>query len=281
MDIAHRVDEVRAQVAAWRDAGERVGLVPTMGALHAGHLSLIQVARRAGAGRVVVSIFVNPTQFGPGEDLAAYPRDLDGDLDKLAAAGADLVFTPSAAEVYPPGAETYVMLEQLPRSLCGRSRPAHFQGVATVVTCLLNIVGPDLAVFGEKDFQQLRIIQRLVADLFIPVRIVGAPIVREPDGLAMSSRNAYLGPDDRARAVCLSRALRRAVDAVAGGETDVGVLRRAMTAVCEAAGGRVDYAQVVDAQTLAPLDRVDRPARALLAVVVGPARLIDNCALGV
>lgn len=270
---------VRAQSREWRAAGLTVGFVPTMGALHAGHLSLVARAREAGADRVVASIFVNPTQFGPTEDLAAYPRDAAGDASKLEGAGVNLLFTPAVETIYPPGSETFVTLERLPHHLCGASRPTHFRGVATVVTLLFNIVEPDVAVFGEKDFQQLQLLRKLVRDLHFPIRVVGAPIVREPDGLAMSSRNAYLGPDERRRARCLSEALALAEARLAAGVGSTAALTAAMASHCAAAGGDVDYAAIVDEETLEPLTAVDRPARAALAVRIGPARLIDNRAL--
>ena len=269
-------EAVRRQQRAWRRQGLRVGFVPTMGALHDGHLRLVEVAREAGADRVVVSIFVNPTQFGPSEDLAAYPRDHEGDAHKLAARGVDLLFLPERQTIYPPGAETWVTLERLPHRWCGASRPDHFRGVATVVSLLLHITEPDIAVFGEKDYQQLQVIRRMVRDLHMGVEIVGAPTVREPDGLAMSSRNAYLGPEDRARARSLSQALGRAQALVDGGERCAAALLGEMRAICESAGGCVDYLAVVDPDTLEPLAQLDGPARALLAVQVGPARLIDN-----
>src|SRR5512146_326278 len=199
---ARTVKDLRAQVAKWRQAGENVALVPTMGALHAGHLSLIAVAK-AHAKRIVASIFVNPTQFGPKEDFKRYPRDEAGDLAKLAQAGVDLVFIPNAAEMYPPGFSTKVSLPSLTEDLCGAARPNHFEGVATVVTKLLLQCAPDVAVFGEKDYQQLLVIRRLVRDLNIPVEIVGGPIVREEDGLALSSRNVYLSPEQRKTAPLL------------------------------------------------------------------------------
>jgi pantoate--beta-alanine ligase len=277
MQIVRTVPEVRAAVRAARAAGQRVGFVPTMGALHDGHLSLVTLARERGAAFVVVSVFVNPTQFGPNEDFAAYPRDLDGDADKLRSVRADVVFFPDVETIYPPGAETRVSLDAIPKHLCGLDRPHHFGGVATVVTGLLNIVQPDLAVFGEKDFQQLQVIRRLVRDLHLPVEIVGAPISREADGLAMSSRNAYLSPDERRRALALSTALSGARAAADAGVRDLRQLEAAMREVCEASGGQVDYAAVVDPDTLDPATSL--PARALVAVRFGRTRLIDNTEL--
>ncbi len=280
MIITSSVDGVRQEVRRLQREGARVGFVPTMGALHAGHLTLVEEARRAGATRVVASVFVNPTQFGPGEDLDAYPRDPEGDAEKLRSVGTDVLFLPPVAVMYPPGAETRVTLERLPQHLCGLSRPHHFGGVATVVTGLLNVVGPDLAVFGEKDFQQLQVVRRLVRDLHMPVQVVGGPIVREADGLAMSSRNAYLSPSERARAVCLHQALTDAAEAVAAGERGAAALEAAMRSRCAAAGGEVEYAVVVDPDTLDALSEVGPSgARALLAVRFGRTRLIDNAPL--
>lgn len=269
-------DSVRRHSRAWRVDGECVGFVPTMGALHPGHLSLVRAAREAGATRVVVSIFVNPTQFGQGEDLAAYPRDLASDAEKLRAEGVDLLFLPEADVIYGPGAQTWVSLDHLPSRLCGLSRPAHFRGVSTVVTVLLNIVQPNLAVFGQKDYQQLQVIRRMVLDLHMPVRIVGAPIIREPDGLAMSSRNIYLSADERKRALCLRRALDGAQAAVDAGERSAAVLLKGMRRTCSDVGGDVDYVALVDPETLEDVSWIDGPIRALLAVQIGPARLIDN-----
>lgn len=279
MRIDYTVETVRAASRAWRREGLRVGFVPTMGALHAGHLSLVDAARSAGADRVVVSIFVNPTQFGPGEDLGAYPRDPDGDAARLRRLGVDLLFEPDAATIYPPGSETSVSLGRLPRHLCGRSRPVHFGGVATVVALLFNIVEPDLAVFGQKDYQQLQVIRRLVSDLHFAIEIVGAPIAREANGLAMSSRNAYLSADERARAGCLYRALTWARDQVGAGEKAAERLRAGMRRICEEAGGVVDYIHIVNPETLDDVEQLDAPARGVLAVQMGRARLIDNLGL--
>jgi pantoate--beta-alanine ligase len=253
-----------------------------MGALHAGHARLIEEARRA-AGFVVVSIFVNPTQFGPAEDFSRYPRTPEADAALGAQAGADLIFAPTVAEMYPrgPGA-TFVEVPGLSDVLEGASRPGHFRGVATVVLKLLQIVGPDLAAFGQKDYQQLRVIRRLVAELDVPVAILGVPTVREADGLALSSRNRYLDADDRRAAAVLSEALRRAEAAVAGGERAADRVRQVLRQTIESeARARLEYAEVADAETLEPLAEVGpgRRAVALLAVRVGPARLIDNALL--
>jgi pantoate--beta-alanine ligase len=269
------VKDLRAELTKWRKAGETVALVPTMGALHGGHLSLIAVAK-ANADRVVASIFVNPTQFGPREDFAHYPRDEAGDIEKLAAAGADLVFIPGLAEMYPPGFATRVSLPSLTEDLCGAARPNHFEGVATVVTKLLLQSTPDVAVFGEKDYQQLLMIRRLVRDLDIPVRIVSAPIMREEDGLAFSSRNGYLSPPERKAAPILYQVLSEVAAGLADGQGCDAVAGTARFKL-EAKGFRVDYVAIRDPETLAPLfGPIKGPARVLGAVYLGKTRLIDN-----
>lgn len=280
MEICRSIGSVRSLSRAWKRDGFGVAFVPTMGALHEGHTSLVRLARHHGD-RVVVSIFVNPTQFGPGEDFARYPRDEEADLAACDAAGADAAFLPPVAAMYPPGSSTSVSVEgTLTAGLCGASRPGHFRGVATVVCKLLHIVEPDAAVFGQKDAQQLAVIRRMVRDLDIPTEIVSAPIVREPDGLAMSSRNAFLSPEERAQAVVLNRALREAEARVAGGVTAPGTLREVLVhAIAGAPLARLDYAEVVDAETLWPLETLDRPALAALAVRFGKTRLIDNAPL--
>jgi pantoate--beta-alanine ligase len=277
LSAVRTVAELRAQVAAWKAAGERVGLVPTMGALHDGHLSLVRLARTKAA-RVVASIFVNPTQFGPGEDFEAYPRDEARDAGLLAEAGCSLLYAPSAAEVYPEGFATTVSVARLTEVLDGLARPGHFAGVATVVSKLLNQCQPDLAVFGEKDFQQLQVIRRLVRDLDIPVEIVGGPTARADDGLALSSRNAYLTPQERAVAPTLHRVLSEAANAVRNG-VSVAEAEAAAVAALRAAGfSRVDYVEVRRPDDLARLGpgRISEPARILAAAVLGRARLIDN-----
>ncbi|SDN34166.1 pantoate--beta-alanine ligase [Methylobacterium phyllostachyos] len=268
---------LRHCVTTWRAAGERVVLVPTMGALHAGHLALIAEARRIGQ-RAVASIFVNPTQFGPNEDFARYPRDLEADLALLREAGAAAAWTPSVETMYPPGFATRIEVAGLSEGLCGPFRPGHFAGVATVVTKLLNQVCPDVALFGEKDFQQLRVIQQAVSDLDIPVEIRGVPTLREPDGLALSSRNRYLSPEERAVAPKLHAVLS---DIAAASRNGTGVAGRiaAGRAALEVAGFRVQYLTVCDARTLAPVERVDGPARVLAAAFLGRTRLIDNLAV--
>ena len=268
------VGDLRAELAKWRKAGETIALVPTMGALHQGHLSLVALAKEK-AGRVVVSIFVNPIQFGPREDFHLYPRDESGDLAKLAAAGADLVFIPELAEMYPPGFSTRVNVGDLTEDLCGAARPNHFDGVATVVSKLLLQCAPDLAIFGEKDYQQLLVIKRMVRDLNIPVEIVGGPIVRERDGLALSSRNAYLSPAERKIAPLLHQTIAQvAADLAKGrGADDAAEAGRFKL---EATGFRVNYVAVRDPETLKPLHGPVKQARVLAAAYLGKTRLIDN-----
>jgi pantoate--beta-alanine ligase len=269
------VKDLRAQVAKWRQAGEPIALVPTMGALHAGHLSLIAVAKDH-AKHVVASIFVNPAQFGPKEDFKRYPRDEAGDVEKLAEAGVELVFIPDTTEIYPAGFATKVSLPSLTEDLCGAARPNHFDGVATVVTKLLLQCAPDVAVFGEKDYQQLLVIKQLVRDLNIPVQIVAGPIVREPDGLALSSRNGYLSPAERKTAPILYQVLSEAGAALANGE-GCDAASSAGRFKLEGEGFRVDYVAIRDPETLAPLSGpISRPARVMGAVHLGTTRLIDN-----
>ncbi len=275
----------QARCLADRDAGARIALVPTMGYLHEGHASLLREARRradAGGrrGLAVASIFVNPTQFGPAEDLSRYPRDLEGDLARCAAAGIDRVLAPADPRaMFPADHETWVTVERASQGLCGASRPGHFRGVATVVAKLLNLTRPHVALFGEKDYQQLAVIRAMVRDLFLAVEIVGMPIVRDADGLALSSRNAYLSPDERARALSLSRSLFEARDAAARGDRDAEGLRRRARERLEAAGARVDYVEVVEPRSLAPVDRAEPGSVMLVAAFVGKTRLIDNVTL--
>lgn len=268
---------LRATVAAWRAEGEQVALVPTMGALHEGHLRLVAEARRR-ARRVVVSIFVNPTQFGPTEDFSRYPRDVTADLAALAGAGADAAWTPDVATMYPPGFATRIEVSGLTEGLCGPLRPGHFSGVATVVTKLLNQVQPHIALFGEKDFQQLRVIQRTVADLDLPVVIEGVPTIREADGLALSSRNRYLSADERRVAPALHEALSGIAKAARTG-VPVAPLVADGAARLAAAGFTVQYLAVCDAETLAAVETVTAPARVLVAAYLGRTRLIDNVAV--
>jgi pantoate--beta-alanine ligase len=273
-------EEARAACDAARARGERVALVPTMGALHEGHLALVEEARKH-ASFVVCSIFVNPTQFGPNEDFAQYPRDLDSDLRKLG--GASAVFAPEAAAMYPLGDETRVHVGPLAAHLCGPHRPGHFEGVATVVTKLFAIAGACTAVFGKKDYQQLAILRRVATDLFLPVNVVGYPIVREKDGLAMSSRNAYLSADERLRALALSRGLSAAARAFAAGERNAGTLRGLALGEVEPAATSMDYVTIADADALVPYDETaEIGPRAVIAIAcrIGKTRLIDNLVLG-
>jgi len=255
----------------WRREGRSIGLVPTMGALHAGHLSLVERARREND-VVVVSVFVNPIQFGPGEDFERYPRDFDRDSELLAMSGADAIYRPSVDAMYPPGATTRVRVHGVAEPLEGLARPGHFEGVATVVTKLFGAVQPDRAYFGQKDAQQVAVVKRLTRDLDLGVEIVAAPTVREPDGLALSSRNAYLGPDERKAAASLGAALRSAAEAYASGERDPAALRAKLRARLDAEPlVSVDYAEVVDPETFRPPGRL-----AVIAARLGRTRLIDN-----
>ncbi len=267
---------LRQAIAAARRAGKSIGFVPTMGALHAGHRSLIDAARAAD-GFVVVSIFVNPTQFGPKEDLTRYPRPLAHDLEMCYAAGVDLVFTPEAATMYPPGFCTFVVVNDLSEVLEGASRPGHFRGVATVVLKLFNLVQPDRTYFGQKDAQQVRIIQQMVRDLNVPVEVVVRPTVREPDGLALSSRNQYLDADQRRAAVALNEALAAAEAAIRAGERNPIVIEHTMARrIAEASGAKLNYAAAVDADTLQPVTPLRGTILLALAVRFGATRLIDN-----
>lgn len=278
-----RVIRTPGEMTAWAEAararGERIAFVPTMGALHEGHVSLLREGRRRGD-RLALSIFVNPTQFGPKEDLTRYPRDLAGDLAKAASAQTDVAYVPEVRDVYPPGYQTYVEVRDVTQGLDGASRPGHFTGVATVVCKLFNVARPHVALFGEKDFQQLAVVRRMAADLDIPVEVVGMPTVREPDGLAMSSRNAYLSPDERRRALALSRGLFAARDRAAAGERDAAALVATALAALEGSVDRLDYLELRDADTLAPVGaRLERPGVLLVAAFVGTTRLIDNVRL--
>jgi pantoate--beta-alanine ligase len=273
--IARSVGELRGTVATWRAAGERIGLVPTMGALHAGHMALVAAARRR-CRRAVASIFVNPKQFGPREDFSSYPRPEADDLAKLAEAGADLAFIPAVAEMYPEGFATTITVGGPSEGLCGAHRPGHFDGVATIVAKLLTQVAPDAAFFGEKDYQQLMVVRRMVRDLDLPVEVAGVPTVREPDGLALSSRNVYLSADERRLAPNLHRTMREAAAQIAGGAAPAPILQRTI-AELTGLGIRVEYLELRDAATLAPLaDTPAAPARLLAAVHLGRTRLIDN-----
>jgi len=263
-----------------RERRGEIALVPTMGYLHEGHASLMVEARKRAA-TVVVSIFVNPTQFGVNEDLDSYPRDLERDTRVALQAGVDVIFAPKVADMYPEGYQSYVNVEGLTDHLCGASRPGHFRGVTTVVAKLFNIVSPKVALFGKKDFQQLAVIRRMVRDLNMDLEIVGMPIVREQDGLAMSSRNAKLGPVERESSLCLSRSIAAARKAFKGGELSVAALRETAVAVIEAqSGAELDYLEFRDQDSLVPLQQADGRTLLALAVRIGAVRLIDNCILG-
>ena len=275
----HTISTVR-EMQDWADAtrtrGERIGFVPTMGYLHDGHLSLVRAAQRR-SDRTVASIFVNPLQFGASEDLSRYPRDLEGDRRRLTEVGTDVLFLPDAAAMYPEGFQTTVSVEHVTKGLCGAARPGHFRGVTTVVAKLFNMVKPHVAVFGCKDYQQLVTVRRMVADLNFDIEIVGAPIVRESDGLAMSSRNAYLSPAERAAALCLARALAAAEERVRAGETDgLRILAAARQVIAEEPLARMDYVTLADADSLEEVGTVTGPTLLALAVHLGPTRLIDN-----
>jgi pantoate--beta-alanine ligase len=279
MQICKKINETRFACREAKHHGKRLGLVPTMGALHEGHLSLVRAAK-AECDVVVVSIFVNPTQFGPSEDFAKYPRTFERDRELLEKEGVDLLFAPSVAEMYPPGAVTYVTVAGLSDKLCGKSRPGHFRGVTTVVSKLFHIVEPDVAFFGQKDAAQVAIIRRMVRDLDFPVQIIACPIVREPDGLAMSSRNAYLDAEQRRSALVLQRSLMQVQSLFERGERKATTLIEAGKQVFAGHGSvRLDYLEIVDPETLDPVDELNAPALVAVAAFVGETRLIDNTAL--
>jgi pantoate--beta-alanine ligase len=276
--VVPTIAAIRAEVARARSLGMSIALVPTMGALHEGHAALIRAAGKPSA-FVVVSVFVNPTQFGPNEDFAKYPRSLEADRQVCAEAGANAIFAPAVEEMYPEHSLTFVDVEKLGERLCGRSRPGHFRGVCTVVLKLFNIITPDVAYLGAKDYQQSRIVEQMVRDLNVPVEVRVEPTVREADGLALSSRNRYLDRDDRLAAPGIRQAL-LAIRDRAQTERNVAALETRLNRdLAAVAGARVDYASIVDAQTLQPLDRLDRPAVAAVAVFLGATRLIDNIVL--
>jgi pantoate--beta-alanine ligase len=280
MEILRTCREMQARALALRAEGRRIGLVPTMGALHEGHLSLVRIARKQ-ADVVVVSIFVNPAQFGPSEDFSRYPRDLDRDAGLCRKEGVDIVFHPDAADVYAPDHSAFVIDEKLSRGLCGASRPGHFRGVATVVMKLFNLTQPHVAVFGEKDAQQLRILRRMVRDLNAPVTVVSGPTVREPDGLAMSSRNSLLTTAERRDALCLRGALDVAVSMAAGGERNADKIKCAMKErVDRAATAKIDYIEIVDDESLESVGAIRGRVLVALAVKFSRTRLIDNTVLG-
>ncbi|AEF93058.1 Pantothenate synthetase [Desulfotomaculum nigrificans CO-1-SRB] len=279
MRLCKTIPELRSLLKAVRAEGKSIGLVPTMGYLHQGHLSLIREARQR-CDVVVVSIFVNPTQFGPQEDFARYPRDLERDAALVAEIGGDVIFAPEATEMYPPGYSTYVEVGGVSEPLCGASRPGHFRGVATVVCKLFNIVRPDIAFFGQKDFQQVLVIRRMVQDLNMDVEIVDVPIVREPDGLALSSRNVYLSPEERKAALVLSRSLNLAREQVAQGQRDISQLKELVISRIKAEPlANIDYVEILSIPDLKPLDKLQDKALLALAVKFGQTRLIDNTVL--
>lgn len=276
MKLVKTIEEVRAQVRAWRAEGLTIGFVPTMGYLHEGHESLIRRSVSEND-RTVVSDFVNPIQFGPKEDLTAYPRDIDHDSALCERAGVDLIFHPEPEEMYASDWCTFVDMNDLTKGLCGKTRPTHFRGVCTVVSKLFNIVQPDNAYFGQKDAQQLAVIRRMVRDLNMPLTIHGCPIIREADGLAKSSRNTYLNPEERQAALCLSRALNKGRAAVEAGETDAAVVRSIIVEEIQREPlARIDYVEIVDWNTLKPTDRTDGEILTAIAVYIGKTRLIDN-----
>jgi len=279
MQILTKIDEVRRELDKACQNGKKIGLVPTMGYLHEGHLSLVDTARQ-NADVVVMSIFVNPTQFGPNEDLARYPRDFARDEKLARERGVDYIFYPEVAAMYPEPYFTYIVTEQMAKVLCGVSRPIHFRGVTTIVAKLFNIIQPDVAVFGQKDAQQAIIIRQMVRDLNFPINIIVAPIVREPDGLAMSSRNVYLAPEERQQAPVIHRALVEAVRAVAQGQTNAGeIAEQIRRTILTTPLARIDYVEIVDDRTLLPVKIVAPGTFVAVAVYYGKTRLIDNISL--
>ncbi|HJQ15382.1 MAG TPA: pantoate--beta-alanine ligase [Allosphingosinicella sp.] len=278
MQIVRDTDALRRAVAGLRADGGRIALVPTMGALHAGHMALVAAARRV-SGHVVASIFVNPTQFGPSEDLASYPRREAEDAAMLEAQGCAILWAPDAATMYPEGFSTSIRVAGVSEGLCGAARPGHFDGVATVVAKLLAQVRPDVALFGEKDYQQLAVIRRMVRDLDMAIEIIGVPTQRDADGLALSSRNAYLSAEERIAARALPRVLGETAQAIREGGDVATALAAAAAKLASAGFDAVDYVELREADTLAPLDRLDRPARLLAAARIGKTRLIDNLAV--
>ena len=274
MQVTKTIKETREQIREWKRAGYSIGLVPTMGFLHEGHASLIKKCREEND-KVVVSVFVNPTQFGPNEDLEDYPRDFERDCALCESIGADLIFHPEPEEMY-QDACAYVSINTLSDTLCGKTRPIHFKGVCTVVSKLFNIVTPDNAYFGQKDAQQLAIIRKMVKDLNFDIRIVGCPIIREEDGLAKSSRNTYLNPEERKAALCLSQAVKKGQAIIAKGCSSESVLKEMRGIVESEPLARIDYISVVDALTMQPVEQVDRDVLVAMAVYIGKTRLIDN-----
>ncbi|NUF49840.1 pantoate--beta-alanine ligase [Gilliamella sp. ESL0250] len=276
MNVVTTIGQVREQVKAWRQAGYSIGLVPTMGYLHEGHQSLMAAAKRDNQ-KVIVTIFVNPIQFGPSEDLASYPRDLERDKIVCEKMGVDLIFCPTASEMYDANFNSYVDVNGLTDALCGKRRPGHFKGVCTVVTKLFNITQPDRAYFGQKDAQQLAVIKRMVSDLNFDIEIIGCPIVREADGLAKSSRNSYLSERERSAAVCLYQAIECANAMIKQGETSVTVITKAMhDLIVNQSLAKIDYIEFVDLASLTSVDRLEQDSLCALAVYIGKTRLIDN-----
>lgn len=279
MKVTKTIEETRQTISAWKMQGLRIGLVPTMGYLHKGHESLISRAASEND-KVAVSIFINPIQFGPAEDYAAYPRNIEHDRKVCRENGADLIFHPEVAELYPDGFCTHVNVDQLTEGLCGRSRPGHFQGVCTVVAKLFHIIQPDKAYFGQKDAQQLAVIRRMTRDMDMPIQIIGCPIVREEDGLALSSRNKYLSPEERMAARCLSVGLSKGRQCLLQGETNAAkVIEVIRTHIEREPRARIEYIEMVDPDTMQPLERANAPLLCALAVFIGKTRLIDNMLL--
>jgi len=280
MKIIDTVHEMQSYAESLRNSGQRIAFVPTMGYFHEGHLNLMREGRKRGD-KLVISIYVNPTQFGPAEDLEKYPRNFDRDSQLARDVGVDVIFFPSNAEVYPEHYQTYVTVEEVTKNLCGMSRPGHFRGVATVCAKLFNMVKPHLALFGKKDFQQLATIKRMVADLNMDLEIVGLPTTREKDGLAMSSRNVYLSPEERESALCLSRSLRQAQTQYEKGERDARrILEAVQTYIESVPFTRIDYVKICDTTTLRDVDSLEKESVLALAVFVGATRLIDNHVFG-
>ena len=279
MEIIQTVQHMQQWSDGVKATGQTIAFVPTMGFLHEGHLALMRAGIKHSA-RLVISIFVNPTQFGPNEDLDQYPRDEQGDLEKADSVGVDIVFMPSVQEIYPEGSQTSVRVEKLPRHLCGLSRPGHFDGVATVVAKLLNIVKPHIAVFGQKDYQQLTVISKMVMDLNMDVQILGVPTYREPDGLAMSSRNSYLSEEERRSALCLKKSIDLAVELVRSGEKKADVIKKEVYSLIQSYPfTKIDYVNLCNPVTLDDVDTLSENTLFVLAVHVGKTRLIDNCIL--
>jgi len=278
--VIERTDVMQQKAEALRLTGKALGLVPTMGFFHEGHLELMRVARRH-CDVVIISLFVNPMQFGPREDLASYPRDLEGDLEKARRVGVDIAFVPTVEQMYPEGFESRVSVEKVTKHLCGLSRPTHFDGVTTVVAKLFNITKPHLAVFGQKDFQQLTVVSRMVKDLNMGLQIVGVPTYREPDGLAMSSRNSYLSAEERKSALCLKKSLDLAREMLDKGETHCATIKKAIEDLVRSHPyTQIDYVNLCDPVTLEDVDMLGDETLLALAVRVGNTRLIDNCVLG-